>query len=82
MNRRDFLTQSAAGTAALGLTSEALAAPAPEKPTGKKSLLWDMLPANLSLEDRFKLAKEVGFAGVEAPPYTDELRTWLPPRNG
>ena len=31
-----------------------------------------MLPAKLSIEDRFKLAKDVGFAGVEASPFTDE----------
>lgn len=37
----------------------------------KKAVLYGMLPGNLSMEDRFKLARDVGFEGVEAPPITD-----------
>lgn len=37
----------------------------------KKALVLSMLPGNLSYVDRFSLAKEVGFDGVEAPPITD-----------
>ncbi|MCA1595418.1 MAG: sugar phosphate isomerase/epimerase [Chloroflexi bacterium] len=39
--------------------------------TPKKACLFDMLPGNLALADRFKLARDVGFQGVEAPPVTD-----------
>ena len=38
----------------------------------KKAVLYSMLPSGLSLEDRFKLARDVGFAGVEAPPLTEQ----------
>jgi len=31
-----------------------------------------MLPKDLSLEDRFQLAKKVGFEGIEVPPVADE----------
>ena len=37
----------------------------------KKGVLYGMLPEALSCEDRFKLAKDAGFDGVEAPPITD-----------
>jgi L-ribulose-5-phosphate 3-epimerase len=37
----------------------------------KKALLYAMLPDRLSMEDRFKLARDVGFAAVEAPPIPD-----------
>src|SRR5205814_2018516 len=37
----------------------------------KKALLYSMLPGSLSREDRFKLARDAGFAAVEAPPITD-----------
>jgi hexulose-6-phosphate isomerase len=37
----------------------------------KKALVFSMLPGNLSYVERFKLAKEVGFDGVEAPPLND-----------
>jgi hexulose-6-phosphate isomerase len=30
-----------------------------------------MLPGNLSLADRFKLARDTGWEGIEAPPITD-----------
>jgi len=37
----------------------------------KKALVFSMLPSDLSYMERFKLAKEVGFDGVEAPPLND-----------
>jgi hexulose-6-phosphate isomerase len=66
LNRREFLAQSAATLAALGASGTARAIAGEDGP--KKAVMFSMLPSDLSLEDRFKLAKEVGFAGVEAPP--------------
>jgi L-ribulose-5-phosphate 3-epimerase UlaE len=37
----------------------------------KKALVLSMLPGNLSYVERFQLAKEVGFDGIEAPPVSD-----------
>ncbi len=37
----------------------------------RKAVLYQMLPGNLSLLDRFKLARDTGWDGVEAPPITD-----------
>jgi len=36
-----------------------------------KALIWSMLPDALSVEDRFKLARDCGFDGIEAPPIGD-----------
>ena len=68
MNRREFLGKTVGAATALGLVgaSGAEAEQAENRP--KKACLFGMLPNNLSLEDRFKLAKDVGFEGVEAPP--------------
>jgi hexulose-6-phosphate isomerase len=63
INRRTLLAASAA--LAAGLSANELAAE-PEKP--KKAVLWDMLPGSQSVADRFKLARDAGFEGVEAPP--------------
>lgn len=38
----------------------------------RKAIMFGMLPNLPSLEDRFKLARDVGFEAVEAPPLTDE----------
>ena len=38
----------------------------------KKGLVMDMLPAKLSYAERFKMAKDVGFAVVQAPTTADE----------
>ncbi|MCS6829081.1 MAG: sugar phosphate isomerase/epimerase family protein [Armatimonadota bacterium] len=37
----------------------------------KKALVLSMLPDNLDYVERFRLAKEVGFDGIEAPPIND-----------
>ncbi len=34
----------------------------------KKAFCWSMLPSQLSIEDRFRLAKDIGLDGVEVPP--------------
>ena len=71
INRREFLGQATGGTLAVGLATRAAASPANQPPKGdrpKKSVMFSMLPGNLSLEARFQLAKEVGFEGVESGP--------------
>jgi hexulose-6-phosphate isomerase len=70
LNRREFLTASVGAALALGAGASAIAASSSE--TGpKKAVLYGMLPGSLSREDRFKLARDCGFAGVEAPPIED-----------
>ncbi len=66
MNRREFLRAAAA----LGVASAALGeAQAQEQmPPLKKALILGMLPKELSLEERFRLARRLGFEGVEAYP--------------
>lgn len=79
VNRREFIAGSAASVAATGISLAAgvavsgCAEASPPKRAGapKKAVLFPMLPNALSLEDRFKLARDVGFQGVEAPPITD-----------
>src|ERR1051325_6661822 len=61
MNRREMIAASAV---ALGGT-RAVAARAEWRP--KKAVEFDMLPGNLSAADRFKLARDLGFDGVEVP---------------
>lgn len=66
MNRRDLLKHSAAGAAlasGLQLTS-ANAADAGIK----KAVIYSMLPGSMPPADRFKLARDCGFDGVEMPP--------------
>lgn len=61
MNRRDFMVGAA--SAAMAVVARA------DGP--KKAVEFSMLPGRLSLEERFRLAKDVGFAGVEVPPVGD-----------
>lgn len=69
MNRREFIGRAGAATLAA-----ASVAPSDADPAGrpKKSVMFTMLPENLSLNDRFKLAKDVGFEGVECSPVGSE----------
>jgi L-ribulose-5-phosphate 3-epimerase len=64
INRRDFLTTSA--LTAAGVTMAGAHPKQEWKP--KKAVLYDMLQG--SMEDRFKIARDVGFEGVEAPRCT------------
>jgi len=41
------------------------------KPELKKALILSMLPADLSVEDKFPLAADVGFQGMEVAPVSD-----------
>jgi L-ribulose-5-phosphate 3-epimerase len=82
VSRRDFVKHAGALTAGLALASmegesngepTKLTVAAPEgtwKP--KKAVEWSMLPSSMSMEDRFKLAHDVGFQGVEVPPISPE----------
>lgn len=71
MQRRTFIKNSLAASAVvggLGITDafgNSLSS-APPPPLTKKSLKWGMIKGdNLSIMDKFKLIKEVGFDGVE-----------------
>ena len=75
-SRRDFLKVSAGSAlASLGPAGASLApaAPPPAPTSGriKKAVQIYMLPKNLSYADRFKLAGDVGFEGVEAQTMED-----------
>ncbi|HET6384537.1 MAG TPA: sugar phosphate isomerase/epimerase family protein [Armatimonadota bacterium] len=74
IKRREFIGQVSGAAVALGIGAAAAPAAAQEPAaawTPKKAFLYDMLPGALSVEDRFKLVRDVGFDGVEAPPITD-----------
>ncbi|MGO8793075.1 MAG: sugar phosphate isomerase/epimerase family protein, partial [Terriglobia bacterium] len=79
-SRRDFLKVSvgaacAAPLAAMGPgaahLSAAAGAPSPAGERIKKAVQISMLPKNLSYADRFKLAGDVGFEGVEGQTVED-----------
>lgn len=83
MNRREFLIASA-GAVALGALGSAASAEEESKMATdsnntklKKAVIFSMLPGSMSVEDRFKLAHDVGFDGVEVAPMTDatEIKT-------
>jgi L-ribulose-5-phosphate 3-epimerase len=65
IDRRTFLAASVSGLAALQAKSATAAS------TPKKAVLISMLPKELSLLDRFKMAVDVGFEGLEARTVTD-----------
>lgn len=73
-NRRSFLKASlvgvAAGEALSGLKGNEAVAQAGGGAL-RKSLYYGMLPSGLSVEERFALAKRVGFEGVEVPTVED-----------
>ncbi len=74
-NRRDFLKMSAMGAAATLLPQNGFSSsPAPISAQGgslKKAVLISMLPRQMSYFDRFKLAVDVGFEGIEMQTITD-----------
>jgi len=77
-NRRDFLKLSAMGAAATLLPNAGLPT-ATAQGQLKKSVLINMLPKELSYLDRFKLALDVGFEGIEMqtvgdPKEADEIK--------
>lgn len=75
LNRRAFLQTAAAFGAGSTLPALAEASPTPTPAAGgrpRKSVMFAMLPEKLSLEERYQLAKTVGFEGVEIHPIYDE----------
>ena len=66
MKRREFLAQSAVTGAALAAGRGRAAAAAPEDGM-KKAVVYSMLPSTLPPADRFKLARDCGFDGIEMP---------------
>lgn len=62
MNRRTFLHTSAAALAATALSR---AQEAPKKRSLKKAINLGMVSGGASVEDRFKMAKDAGFDGLE-----------------
>ena len=66
MQRREFLIQSAIATsgAVVGIDRSVLAASV-ARPMVKKSLKYGMVEEKLSVLDKFKLLKDLGFDGVE-----------------
>ncbi len=67
ITRRELMAATAS-LAALGAGSRALEAPG--RP--RKSVMYEMLPGALAPAERFALAREVGFEGVEVSPIGDE----------
>jgi len=69
MNRKDFIKSAVAIAGAAAVTPFASASGSQSKPkkkvTLKKSLGLGMIKEELSLTDKFKLVKELGFDGVE-----------------
>lgn len=66
MNRRSFLGAAAFGAAASSSASFlASSAQAADRLPIKKAVLLSMLPSNLSVAERFQLARECGFAEIE-----------------
>ena len=70
IDRREFLEQTTGAALVLSAGADATGSKLESLP--KKSVLFSMLPPRLGLEERFKLAREVGFEGVEAPPVNNE----------
>ncbi len=67
ISRRRFLAQTSGAALALNTMTAPVHALA-EESGPKKACLFGMLPRNLDIESRFKLARDVGFVGVEADP--------------
>ncbi len=73
MNRRQFI--QAGSILIAGATAQAVIKSAPaQESTGRirKAVGWGMIDRSLSVEDRFRLAKDVGFAGVEVTRHGKE----------
>src|SRR5216683_2597728 len=72
--RRDFLKSSVA-TCVSAFAASPLATFRPTaRPAIKKGLVFDMVPANLSYADRFKLVRDAGFEVVQALTEPDQRK--------
>lgn len=67
MQRRDFLIKSGLAASAVAFaTNTSTASPfVPARPMIKKSLKWGMVKGDMSIMDKFKMLKELGYDGVE-----------------
>ena len=76
MSRRSFIAGTAYAVGAL--LSMRKTSTGGEEKRFKKAIILGMLPSNMPLKDRLKLAKDVGFDGIEIPPMdekpADEIR--------
>lgn len=85
MERRDFLKNSALAASAItlgvsGVAQASLVAPA--RPMIKKSLKWGMVKGDMSIMDKFKMLKEIGYDGVELDsPHTLDHKEILAARD-
>ncbi|HEX5412625.1 MAG TPA: sugar phosphate isomerase/epimerase family protein [Terriglobia bacterium] len=69
-SRREFLKLAAAGTVAVGALPASLSARPAQggaKLSLDKGMVYTMLPKEMSVADRFKLARDTGFQVVQAP---------------
>lgn len=78
MDRREFLQGAAKTALVMGLASRVVGIQADEErspkmntESPKKALILSMLPDKLSMGDRFKLAADLGFQGMEVGPTND-----------
>lgn len=67
MNRKDFIRYTAGAAAGMALVPGVLGKSivAGDRPLIKKSLKWGMIKEDLSVVDKFKLIKDLGFDGIE-----------------
>jgi len=66
LKRRTFIKQSATASIVLAAAPNILCTPpVPDRPLIKKSLKFGMIKEDLSVMDKFKLVKDLGFDGVE-----------------
>ncbi len=74
MSRRRFLGASAAALAVPMVPDRKAKIEGPKSDSWhpRKAVLWSMLPTSLSPEERFRLARDCGFDGVEVPPVGPE----------
>lgn len=78
MDRRSFLTSSAAfaALAPIALRAAETAAPVPKKRANKKALMWGTLNSKtaqaLSIREKFALLRDAGFHGVEVNSAMDQ----------
>ncbi len=71
MNRRSFLGTALAAGAATAAASRHVAAQQPDYPALHNAIQLGKLPKELPDAEKFKLARECGFEGVEAYPMAD-----------
>src|SRR5205085_7942275 len=66
------LAESVAATSASAASDPRVAPASPGPLPIKKGVWFGMLPQNLSIADRYKMARDVGFEVVQAPTEPDE----------